>query len=67
MRSLRGDQTPLDLVPEVFPCEAAAERQRCAISRRSRHSDARRFSRPVLGVQAHRFKPRLEGEVVLYQ
>jgi hypothetical protein len=40
LRSLRGDQTPLDIVPEILPCEATAERQRPTSSQRSRHSDA---------------------------
>jgi hypothetical protein len=39
LRSLRGDQTPLDLVPEIFPYEAAAECQQPASSQRSWHSD----------------------------
>jgi hypothetical protein len=46
-----GDHAPLDPVLEILPCEAAAKRQQPASSRRSRHPDARRCTRPVLGVQ----------------
>jgi hypothetical protein len=40
VHSLCGDQAPLDIVPEILPCEAVAERQRPTSSHRSRHSDA---------------------------
>jgi hypothetical protein len=53
LRGIRGNQAPLDLVPEVLPCEAAAKCQRLASSQRGWHSDARRRGRPLLGVQAH--------------
>jgi hypothetical protein len=66
LRGVRGYQAPLDLVPEILLCEATTQRQRPTSSRRGWHPNARRRGRPVLGVQAHRLEPRLEGQVVLY-
>jgi hypothetical protein len=53
LRSIRGNQAPLDPIPEVLPFEAASKCQRPASSQRGWHSDARRCGRPVLVVQAH--------------
>jgi hypothetical protein len=47
--------------------EAAAELERSVSSRRHRNSDARGRRRSILALQADRFKPRLEGTVVLHQ
>jgi hypothetical protein len=44
-----------------------AELERSASSRRRWNLDARRRRRSVLVLQAGRFHPRLEGEVVLHQ
>jgi hypothetical protein len=51
LQGIRGNQTPLDLVLEVFPSEVATKHQRPASSRRSWHLDARRHCRPILVVQ----------------
>jgi hypothetical protein len=60
------DQASLGFVSKVLPLETTAERQRPKSSRRSRHLDARRRRQVVLFVQAHRFQPRQEFEVVLH-
>jgi hypothetical protein len=54
LRSLSGDQTPLEPVPEVLPGEAATQRQQPAGSRRSRDPDAGGRRQAVPLVQAHR-------------
>jgi hypothetical protein len=53
LRSLLGDQAPLDLVPEVFSGEASAQRQQSPSSRKSGDPDEGGRGRAVPLLQAH--------------